>query len=305
MSADPSRSAHLLADRRAAYAEDYFRSGDPVAAADLMRQALELAPGWTLARTRLAVFLEAAGETTAAVETLRAAGRQDPAGRFGTALALARLGAAPVPDAAPPAYVEALFDSYADRFEHSLVEKLGYRVPAILFEDLRALRDPLHFAAALDLGCGTGLMGERLRPVAGRLDGIDLSAAMLAKAEAKGIYDTLTAGDILNATLESAGAYDLATAADVLIYVGDLAPVFASVARRLRAGGLFAFTVETQEGPAPFMVQPSLRYAHAPGPLHRGLAEAGFAVVRERTIVVRTDRGLDVPGLAVIAALHP
>ncbi|ESX88166.1 hypothetical protein X755_28430 [Mesorhizobium sp. LNJC405B00] len=32
---------------------------------------------------------------------------------------------------------------------------------------------------SLALGCGTGLMGEKLRPVAERLEGYDISAAML------------------------------------------------------------------------------------------------------------------------------
>ena len=304
VSDDPSRSGHLLADRRAAYAEDCFRDGNAVAAADLMRQALELAPDWTLGRTRLAVFQEASGERDEAIATLKDASEADEDGRFGTPLALARLGAAPVPNTAPPAYVEALFDSYAERFERSLVEKLGYRGPDILAEDLAAVRAPLAFEAALDLGCGTGLMGERLRPFVGRLDGVDLSTSMLAKAAAKRVYDSLTAGDILDARLEWAGAYDLATAADVLIYVGDLRPLFDSVARRLRTGGLFAFTVETHEGKEPFMLQPSLRFAHAPEPLRETLAASGFAVARERPIVIRKDRGQSLPGLSVIAALR-
>ncbi len=42
---------------------------------------------------------------------------------FGAALKLALLGAAPVPEAPPSAYVEGLFDDYADRFETALVEK--------------------------------------------------------------------------------------------------------------------------------------------------------------------------------------
>ncbi len=304
MSDDPSRSGHPLADRRAAYAEDYYRGGDAAAAADLMRQALELAPGWTLGRTRLAAFQEAAGDRDEAVASLQAARTLDEDGRYGTPLALARLGAAPLPDAAPPAYVEALFDSYAERFERALVDKLGYRGPDLLIEDLSAARSPLAFSAALDLGCGTGLMGERLRPFVGRLDGIDLSTAMLAKAEAKGIYDNLTAGDILDASLEWTGAYDLATAADVLIYIGDLGPVFTSLARRLRPGGLFAFTVETHEGAASFALQPSLRFAHAPQALGRTMAAAGFDALRERPIVIRKDRGEDLPGLSVIAALR-
>ena len=39
-------------------------------------------------------------------------------------------------------------------------------------------------------------MGERLRPLCDLLEGYDISAAMLQKAEAKGIYDRLTKADL-------------------------------------------------------------------------------------------------------------
>ncbi len=75
---------------------------------------------------------------------------------FGAALKLALLGAAPVPEVPPSAYVEGLFDDYAERFETALVEKLNYSVPAKLF----SLVEPHGpFRLTVDLGCGTGLFG--------------------------------------------------------------------------------------------------------------------------------------------------
>ena len=268
-----------------------------------MAQAVELAPGWLLGRVRLAELEADNGETQAAAAALEGVLAADPGDRYGVALKLAALGLAPTPAAAPPAYVETLFDEYAERFDTSLVGKLGYRMPAILAEELAACRMPLAFDAALDLGCGTGLMGEQLRPLARRLDGVDLSAAMLRKAKAKGLYDDLTAGDLLDEASWSQGAYDLVTAADVLIYFGDLAPVFQSVARRLRPGGLFAFSLEIGESEEAFVVQPSLRYRHGREPLRSNLRTAGFIILRWRECSARRDRDVDVPGLAVVAAL--
>ncbi|RWF80634.1 MAG: SAM-dependent methyltransferase, partial [Mesorhizobium sp.] len=77
---------------------------------------------------------------------------------------------APVAAAPPSAFVETLFDHYADNFEQSLVGKLGYRMPEFLDRAIRAA-SPGRFRLALDLGCGTGLMGERLRPIVDRLEG--------------------------------------------------------------------------------------------------------------------------------------
>ena len=54
----------------------------------------------------------------------------------------------------------------------------------------------MRFADVADLGCGTGLFGERIRARADRLEGFDLSANMLAKAQEKGLYDHLAQADL-------------------------------------------------------------------------------------------------------------
>ncbi len=299
---DPHRSGHPLADRRAEYAESYAGAGDFPAAADLMRQAIELAPGWTLGRMRLAAFLEDAGERDAAVsvyESVLVANRADP---YGAGLKLAALGAAPVPDAPPPAFVAGLFDQYAEGFETALVKRLDYRVPDLLFEAIMAHAPGSRFARVLDLGCGTGLMGERLRPVADRLDGIDLSAGMLEKARRKRVYDHLAEGDVAFAQAPDNLPYDLLTAADVLTYLGDLGPMFARAAALLGPGGLFAFSVEADDAAVDgYGLRPSLRYAHAPAMLAGLLRDNGLERLGERRDVLRRDRGEPVRGALIVA----
>ena len=112
-------------------------------------------------------------------------------------------------------------------------------------------------------------MGERLRPLATFLEGCDISAAMLKKAEAKGIYDRLFKADLQSLALPP-GAADLVTAADVFMYVGALDRIVASVAAGLSAGGLFAFSVERHDGPEDFVLRPSRRYAHSEAYLSQG-----------------------------------
>src|SRR4051812_41753050 len=85
---------------------------------------------------------------------------------------IAALTGVDAPTATPKRYVQTLFDSYADGFEEHLVQVLHYGAPAILAQGL----PQREWGAALDLGCGTGLMGERLRPHVRFLVGVDISA---------------------------------------------------------------------------------------------------------------------------------
>lgn len=299
----PASSGDLLADRRADYAEALFASQDYTDAAALMSGAMELAPDWALGWFRLGEMQEAAGDFEAAAQAWTTALRLDPADRPGSALKLALIGKAPVAAAPPSAFVEALFDHYAPNFDTALVEKLGYRVPEYLDEAIRAVAEfggERRFRLALDLGCGTGLMGERLRPVVERLEGFDISAAMLRKAERKGIYDRLAKADLQQFSHEGP-APDLVTAADVFMYVGALEKITATVAGLLGPGGLFAFSVEKLSEPDGFALQPSRRYAHSEPYVRATLAAAGLSVLSLEQRIIRQDRREPVAGLIVVA----
>jgi len=204
------------------------------------------------------------------------------------------------------AYVRTLFDQYADRFDTALREKLAYRGPELLLEAVRAAcatqgRD-VRFVAALDLGCGTGLAGVLFAPLVERLDGVDLSPAMLEKARALGLYAALEAGE-MGAALGAmpAGGLDLVLAADALCYVGDLAPIFRAARAALAPGGLFAFTLETHEGES-VMLRETLRYAHGEDYVRTLAAEAGLTVVLLERASTRSEKGVPVPGLVGVLA---
>jgi predicted TPR repeat methyltransferase len=192
-----------------------------------------------------------------------------------------------------------LFDQYAKTFDESLIEKLGYRVPGLLFEAVRIQHSDT-FGLAIDLGCGTGLMGERLRPFVRRLAGYDISAEMLRKAEAKKLYDRLEKADLQTMTYDGTPA-DLVVAADVFMYLGSLDRVFALARSMLKPGGLFAFSVEKHMGAEDFELRPSRRHAHSERYLRDLLAASGFVVRSLATEVIRHDRGEALDGLIVVA----
>jgi predicted TPR repeat methyltransferase len=289
-------SGDLLADRRYAYAAAALADGDAPVAADLAEQTLERAPNYApawavLGRARLRL-----GEEIPAREALERAVALDPADGLGVRIDLARLGVVDPADAIAEAYVRALFDDYADRFERHLVEALNYRGPALLVDALDRVAPGRRFARALDLGCGTGLMGEALRSRVASLAGCDLSAAMVEKARLKNLYDELAVAE-LTAYLSGVpeGGADLVTAADVLIYIGDPCWVSAAAARALAPGGLFAFSVQSHDGEG-FVIGPDARFAHAEPFIRERAGAQGLRVMSCEPASVRQDQGRDVPG---------
>lgn len=296
-------SGDLVADRRAAYAAALASDNEFAAAAELMEQALELAPGWTAGWCLLGDYRSEAADSAGAIGAYRELARLDHDGLFGAALKLAALGAAPVPQGTEIAYVETLFDDYASRFETELVIGLGYQAPTRLAElidsalDLAGLEQVGH---VLDLGCGTGLMGERLRRRASFMEGIDLSGAMVEEAGRKGIYDRVEKAELMAHLASHAGKVDLVAAADVLNYCGELPPILRAVQRRLAPGGLFAFTLERHDGGEAIVLQTSLRYAHNESSARAACLDAGLEIIAFETAPLRHDRGVPVAGLLVL-----
>ncbi len=196
------------------------------------------------------------------------------------------------PAAPPGEYVAALFDQYADRFESELMEELGYRAPFLLAELLREVRGERIYCRLLDLGCGTGLVGETFLFAATDLYGVDLSGRMLDQARGKKIYTALHQEDLLIFCAKAEGEeFDLVVAADVLIYLGDLQPFFRNLLRVLAGGGDLLLTVEAGDGSGPdFLLRRSGRYAHAPGYLERLAAAAGLELVARRRTELRREQ---------------
>jgi predicted TPR repeat methyltransferase len=296
-------SGDLVADRRFDFARDLQLRGDLAAAADLFLQAAELAPGFVSAWFTLAEVREQLGERDAAIEAFRKAQAADPEDRHGASLRLMLLGAAQL-SAMPQAYVRALFDQYAPKFEAALINDLGYRGPALLFKAVlaarHAVRKPAFFKRAIDLGCGTGLAASAFAKEVDHFIGIDLSPGMIEKARATKLYAQLEVAEMVEALRgkPDAGA-DLVLAADAMVYLSDLAPLLCEVTRVLAVGGLLAFTVETHGGDDVVLGE-GLRYAHGADYVRASIADAGLTLSRLEELSIRTENDVPVPGLVVV-----
>ena len=211
-----------------------------------------------------------------------------------------------VPGRAADAYVETVFDGFADSFDAKLAA-LHYRAPQLIEQAVaEVLGAPRKQFAVLDAGCGTGLCGPLLAPYASRLQGVDLSAGMLAKAAPRQVYDALAKAE-LTAFMqgEPAASYGLIVSADTLCYFGDLRAVVAAATQALAPGGWLVFTVEALAEPVKetedFHLNPHGRYSHRAGYLRQVLAGTGLAVHGMQAVHLRMEGGKPVDGFVVSA----
>jgi predicted TPR repeat methyltransferase len=261
------------------------------------QKAVQLNPGNAKANFNLGDALIKAGRLDEARTAFAAAIELEPdspKGRFRLA-ALSGDGSATT---APTHYILDLFDRYAPTFEKHLVEQLGYQVPQQLLQ-LILTATPQRNLDILDLGCGTGLCGQQLRPYARRLVGVDLAPAMIKSAAARQIYDQLLTEDLMSALGTQPNCFDLIVAGDVLIYVGDLSRLMPAVAASLRMGGLFAFSIENHDGPGYFLHSEE-RFAHSMSYIREQAALAHLQEVSSQQTVLRKQAGIEACGWLIV-----
>jgi predicted TPR repeat methyltransferase len=195
----------------------------------------------------------------------------------------------------PRAYVQNLFDQYANDFEEHLVAQLGYCGHTVLIEQLPS-ECPDSFESVLDLGCGTGLCALLLRPKAKHLTGVDLAPAMIEKSKQTRLYDDLVASEVHDYLSSTEKQFGLVVAADVFIYIGELDKLFALLKPRMPSGAWLAFTVELPTDGSQLQLMPSLRYGHSVQYVQTMAQRHNFQVVSEKQAPIRVHNGLPMMG---------
>lgn len=88
-----------------------------------------------------------------------------------------------------------LYAQWATTYESGFIEAKRYEYHERVAEAFVA--GPRPDGPTLDVGCGTGVVGEALRALGvGRIDGVDISAEMLGQAAGKDIYTELLEADL-------------------------------------------------------------------------------------------------------------
>lgn len=131
-----------------------------------------------------------------------------------------------------------LFNEMAHRYD-SAVKELRYFAVDYLEREVTQNADQI--ARVLDIGCATGLLGNvinRHRPSA-ELIGLDISPAMIERARATGIYQSLYVHDMNeNLTLFQDQSFDFLMALGVLEFISDIGQCLKEIARVLTPGGV-------------------------------------------------------------------
>jgi predicted TPR repeat methyltransferase len=194
----------------------------------------------------------------------------------------------------PSDYIREVFDQFARHYETSLVEKLNYQLPAMLLDFVFEQSGEVKFSSLLDLGCGTGLVGEVFAACCPRMSGIDLSAKMVEIASSKSLYQDLQVGEIISFLgAAPARSYELVIAADVLPYIGDLTVLLGSLLRVVKPNALFCFSVEDDCSDAA-RDQPRLlesgRFGHSSHYVKTCAEKTGWLISASRQLDLRKER---------------
>lgn len=197
-------------------------------------------------------------------------------------------------------YVKFEFDNFAKSFENVLIGSLNYKTPKLISEKLLPHLDSTRTYSILDLGCGTGLIGDELKNVSNKLVGLDLSSEMLKIAEKKNIYSDLIECDIEEylSNLEE-NKYDIIVAADVFVYIGELFKIFKYTKSIIKSNGIFAFSIELTEK-KDYELNKSGRFAHSINYIKLLSKEFGYLVLLEEIVDLRLESDKYVKGVIII-----
>jgi len=269
------------------------RQGDLTAAKSWCGQALSIQPDYVKGLNEMAILCNQSGGTEEAIELYKRVLSLEPDNSIARHLLDSLLGNDS--EKASSAYVEELFDQYANRFETHLAESLQYKTPAALHRMAKKnLSDDFQISNILDLGCGTGLCGALFKPHCEKLYGVDISSKMIQQAHGKKIYDELKAQEIIEYLAQSEAKFGLFIAADVLVYLGNLEPVFQGISNAAESEARFIFSTETTD--KGFVLKPSGRFGHSIDYVEKVAGKFNWKLEDVQSDILRVENGQNVSG---------
>lgn len=183
-------------------------------------------------------------------------------------------------------YNHLLFDNFADTYEQTL-KNIQYHVVERIAEFFNPLKGKV-----LDLGCGTGLVAEKMKNNNTQFYGVDIAANMLDIARQKNIYDELIQADLTTYLQSNTLSFDTIIAADVFCYFGDLQPIL-QACHPMR----LIFSIEVEKEAEKYKIYPQGRYKHNPEYIEQLLTLCGYTQIQKHPLILRQENGADVDGM--------
>ena len=202
-------------------------------------------------------------------------------------------------ETAPIKHIQDIFDKYAKNFDESLVDDLQYNVPKLIFDKLLEIKKDKNFGNVVDFGCGTGLVGEKIKDYCSLLIGVDISKKMLFEAKKKNIYNKLLNIDIITFLENEKLNYNLFIFADVFIYVGELNEIFQLIKSKIKISGSLVFTIELNEN-KDYFLEKSGRFSHSQKYIEKLASMNSFKISHFQQIKLRKEFEEFIKGALVI-----
>ena len=182
-------------------------------------------------------------------------------------------------------YTENLFELFADNYE-LVMSNLGYSVPLAMARILGNVE-----ATIVDLGCGSGLVGQAIKNAKNHIIGVDISKNMLKIAETKNVYDELICADILD-YLKYPNNAEWFVAADVFNYIGNLEEIL-----KLLKYKKILFSIEILKSSEEYKLSNTGRFVHNPEYVKKLLRVNGFKNIIEHNLILRHENNEPVEGI--------
>lgn len=189
-------------------------------------------------------------------------------------------------------FAQSFFDAFADEYD----DKMKQLSTQVIVQMLPFII-PDRQKTVLDLGCGTGAVGNQFKGQFKKISGVDISAEMIRQARQTKAYSQLKKMDMLTFLTQTSQTYDIVVAADVFCYIQDLLPVFKGVFQHLHPQGTFVFSVET----GPNGTQKNGRFLCSGPYIKKILQESGFQIKTIQKTSLRKEGDTFAPGLIICA----
>ena len=182
------------------------------------------------------------------------------------------------------AYAKKLYDVFATEYDEKM-EKLE----ASALDEILKIVSEKQFKKVLDLACGTGAFGKKLKQNFNLLVGVDISQNMLDIAHITGVYDKLICSSVSEYLTSSKDTFDLIVALELTGYLDNLSDLLQGVKSHLAPDGMFIFSIEYPADKNDTELSTNGRYLYSLEFTQSALEKAGFKTVEVKEINLRRE----------------